>query len=56
MHIHAYQQHINGHCSGGAIIKGSAGTGKSLLAMHIQELTTQHGGHFVVSKFDQNIM
>lgn len=49
----SYLLRLDGKCSG-VIIKGGAGIGKSVLAMHVQELTNQSNGYFSVSKFDQN--
>ncbi|KAL3780452.1 hypothetical protein ACHAW5_004578 [Stephanodiscus triporus] len=49
----SYEQLKDGACSG-IVIMGEAGVGKSLLAMHIRELTIRAGGYFLGAKFDQN--
>jgi len=49
----SYKQLKDGACSG-IIISGEPGVGKSMLAMHVRELTIQTGGYFLGAKFDQN--
>ncbi len=49
----SYKQLVEGTCSG-IIIRGEPGVGKSMLAMHVRELTIRSGGYFLWAKFDQN--
>ena len=49
----SYKQLKDGTCSG-IIIRGEPGVGKSMLAMHVRELTIRSGGYFLGAKFDQN--
>ena len=49
----SYRQLKDGTCSG-IIISGEPGVGKSMLAMHVREITIRTGGYFLGAKFDQN--
>ena len=54
--VQLYKQHINANKFKGVVISGGAGVGKSRLAMHIQNLTTEANGYFCATKFQQNSM
>ena len=48
-----YQRSLCGTCTG-VIIKGTAGVGKTTLAMHLQKLASNSNSYFLWAKFDEN--